>query len=320
MAGFLLALSDIKLAHSVFALPFAVLAAVLASPMVRGVSGGGAGGGEGWGRLGGQVGLIVLCMFLARTWAMLVNRIADWRFDKENPRTAQRAIASGRLSEGAAVRIAGGFGAAFVAATGLFWVFFANPWPLALSVPVLGWIALYSFTKRFTAWCHVFLGGALAASPLAAAIAIEPSFLFSGEGKGLWLLAGMVLCWVAGFDIPYAVQDVEVDRRLQLHSAPARLGVGTALWISRVLHVSAFGLLVGFALTQPRIGGVFWGAVAAVGVLLVVEHGVLWRRGSAARGGAGGGAGGGLPPVFFTVNGLVSLTLGLAGCWDVLNG
>lgn len=293
-----LALSDIKLAHSVFAMPFAVLATVMAARLDLG-----------WARLSGQFALVVVCMFLARTWAMLVNRIADWRFDRENPRTMGRAIASGRLSESAAARIAGGFAAAFVAAAGLFWVFFANPWPLALSVPVLGWIALYSFTKRFTAWCHVFLGGALAASPLAAALAVEPAFLFSHQGRGLWLLAGMVLCWVAGFDIPYAVQDVEVDRRLKLHSVPARLGVAAALWISRALHALAFALLVLFALGEPRMGVMFASAVGAVGVLLVVEHLALARRGST-----------GLPVVFFTLNGVVSLTLGLAGCVDVLGG
>src|SRR5690606_37906682 len=104
----------------------------------------------------------------------------------------------------------------------LFWAFFDNPWPLVLSVPTLAWIAFYSFTKRFTALCHVFLGGALAASPLAAAIAVEPGAL--ATTPALWLLAAMVLLWVAGFDIAYALQDIDFDRATGLRSVPARLG------------------------------------------------------------------------------------------------
>jgi 4-hydroxybenzoate polyprenyltransferase len=296
-----LALSDIKIAHSVFALPFALLAAVMASPATRG---------EGaWGTLLAQGGVVVLCMFLARTWAMLVNRVADWRFDKDNPRTARRVIASGQLTEAAAVRIALGFAAAFVGATGLFWLLFHNPWPLALSVPVLVWIAFYSYTKRFTAWCHVFLGGALAGSPLAAAIAIDPAFLFSSDGLSLWFLAGMVLCWVAGFDIAYALQDLDFDRRTGLNSVPARLGVKRSLWLSRGLHVVAFLLLACCVAFDIRFGLLMRMATALVASLLVFEHWVLAKRGLA-----------GLPMAFFTINGVVSVTLGVAGIVDVVNG
>lgn len=308
-----LALSDIKIAHSVFALPFALLAAFAASAVTQTPAlqtfDPSAGGDAGWGTLAAQAGVVILCMFLARTWAMLVNRIADWRFDRENPRTAGRAIAAGRLSEGGAVRVALGFAACFIASCGLFWVFFRNPWPLMLSVPVLAWIAFYSYTKRFTSWCHVFLGGALAASPLAAAIAVRPGFLLSEDGVSLWLLSGMVLCWVAGFDIAYALQDLDFDRRTGLNSVPARLGVKKALRVSRGLHAAAFLLLAGSVAFEPRFGVIMRTAAAAVAALLVYEHWVLSKRGLA-----------GLPMAFFTVNGVVSVTLGIAGIVDVLNG
>lgn len=296
-----LALSDIKLAHSVFALPFALLAAVVASPASRGEAP--------WTALAAQGALVALCMFLARTWAMLVNRIADWRFDRDNPRTASRAVASGRLSERAAVRIALVFAGAFIATASLFYFFFANPWPALLSLPVLAWIAFYSYTKRFTAWCHVFLGGALAASPLAAAVAVDPGFLFSSDGVSLWFLSGMVVCWVAGFDIAYALQDIDFDRRTGLHSVPARLGVRRSLWLSRALHFVAFLCLGGCIAFEPRFGVIMRTAGALVAALLVYEHAVLHKRGLA-----------GLPMAFFTVNGMVSVTLGIAGVVDALSG
>ncbi|MBX3407647.1 MAG: putative 4-hydroxybenzoate polyprenyltransferase [Phycisphaeraceae bacterium] len=288
-----LAAADIKIAHSIFALPFAVLGAFMARPE-----------GSSWQRFAGQLAIVVACMVLARTWAMLVNRLADRDIDAANPRTQRRVIASGRLSARDGLLVALACAAGFIACAALFWVFFANFWPLALSVPVLVWIAFYSFTKRFTALCHVFLGGALAASPLAAAIAIDPGFI--GASAALWLLAGMVLLWVAGFDVIYALQDVEFDRSTGLHSVPARLGPIGAIWVSRLLHAGAFALLCLAARAEPRFGPVFGIAVAAVGVLLVVEHVVLAKRGKA-----------GLDMAFFTINGIVSCVLGAAGVVDL---
>lgn len=295
----LLALSDIKISHSVFALPFALLGGVLASDIPGSPA-------PAWGRFAGQLALIVGCMFTARTWAMLINRWADWRFDAHNPRTARRAIASGRLSPRAGLLVAVAFAAAFVALCALFWVFFANPWPVLLSVPVLAWIAFYSFTKRFSLWCHVFLGGALAASPLAAAVAINPAYLGTRAGMSVWLIAGMVVCWVAGFDVAYALQDLDFDRERSLHSVPAKLGVSGALWISRLLHVAAGAFMIGASLADPRFGWIMRAGVGAAIVALVFEHIVLARRGVA-----------GLPLAFFTLNGFVSLTLGGLGVLDV---
>ncbi len=286
--------ADIKLAHSVFALPFAVLGAFLARQTDAP-----------WPRFGGQLALVVMCMVIARTWAMVVNRLADRDIDARNPRTARRAFASGRLTRSRGIAVLVGCNLLFVGACSAFWFAFRNPWPLILAEPVLAWIAFYSFTKRFTWLCHVFLGGALAASPVAAAIAIDPGAL--AHTPALWLLALMVLLWVAGFDVIYALQDVDVDRAEKLWSIPSRLGVNAAIWISRGLHAAAFGALVLAWRVEPRFGPVFAAAAGLVGVLLITEHAILARRGKA-----------GLEMAFFTVNGVVSCVLGAAGCVDVI--
>ncbi len=308
----LLALSDIKIAHTVFAMPFALLAAFLVSPAFQAHKL--ASGESPWrpsspqARFGLQLLLIVLCMILARTWAMLINRLADRRFDKDNPRTARRVIPSGQLSPRHATTTALGAAACFVLACAVFHVLFQNPWPIILSIPVLAWIALYSYTKRFTFLCHLFLGGALAASPIAAAIAVNPTlFLSSPFSTRILLLSAFVLFWVAGFDIAYALQDIDFDRRAGLHSIPARLGPRGSLWVSRIFHCIAFTFLFLASRADPRLGPIFLAAVGAVGALLIYEHIVLAQRGVA-----------GLPIAFFTINGVVSCLLGAAGITDIL--
>ena len=288
--------SDIKLSHSIFALPFAVLASFLAAGALDVST---------WRPFAGALALVVVCMVLARTWAMLFNRLADRRFDAGNARTARRVFASGRLDARTGWAVAGMCAAGFVGVTSLFLVFFDNPWPLRLSVPVLAWIAFYSLTKRFTALCHVFLGGALAASPVAAAIAVNPSFLSSSAT--LWWLAGFVLCWVAGFDVIYALADQAFDRGAGLSSIPARLGTRGALRASRGLHVAGYACLVMALRSEPRFSWLFGAAVALVGGLLVLEHAIVSKRGEA-----------GLDMAFFTVNGVLSCVLGLLGVADTL--
>ncbi|MCC6320764.1 MAG: 4-hydroxybenzoate octaprenyltransferase [Phycisphaerales bacterium] len=318
-----LAARDIKLAHSVFALPFALLAAFMARPT--------GGGGEllefspfsvtpqrinewagfnpagAWTRFAGQLALVLVCMVAARTWAMMVNRLADRTIDAANPRTIRRAVASGVLPVRDARLITAGAAALFIAACGLFAAFYGNIWPLALSGPVLGWIALYSYTKRFTWMCHLFLGGALAVSPIAAAIAIDPEALV--RVPALYLLAGFVLLWVAGFDVIYALQDLEFDRGAGLHSIPQRLGSGGAIVVSRLLHAAAAALLLSAWRAEPRFGAIFGAACVLAAGLLVAEHVILARRGKA-----------GLDMAFFTVNGVVSCVIGAAGIVDVLAG
>lgn len=290
---------DIKLSHSLFALPFAILAAFIArsfdaesTPPI----------------FIAQIALIVACMVFARTWAMLINRIADRRFDAQNPRTNKRALASGNLDPRSAWFIAGSCALIFIALCAGFYVLNANFWPIALSIPTLVWIALYSYTKRFTAFCHLFLGGALAFSPIASVLAIYPHTL--ALAPAIWLIAGMVLFWVAGFDVIYALQDLSFDRSRGLYSIPARLGAERAIWISRVLHMGAFIMLfwAGQTLsTADRMGMPFSVAIFLVGLLLIAEHVVLARRGQV-----------GLNMAFFTINGIVSCLLGTVGVIDLL--
>lgn len=295
-----IAAADIKIAHSVFALPFAILAAFLAGPGRTGPD-----ESTNWVSFSGKLVLIVLCMVFARTWAMLINRMADRRHDAKNPRTAERAFADERLSTLDGLFMLAGSGGLFVAACAMFTLLYDNLWPLYGSLPVLAWIAFYSFTKRFTLLCHVFLGGALAISPIAAAVAVDPSSL---SMISIWLISAMVLCWVAGFDIIYALQDVEFDKGAGLHSVPAKLGPKRAINLSRVLHlVCMVALLLAWWL-NPNLGSIFGIGVAATAVLLVAEHLVLVKRGKA-----------GLGKAFFTLNGILSLVLGITGVVDILS-
>ena len=283
---------DIKLSHSIFALPFALLATFLAAASVD--------------RLPQPLALclIVLCMVLARTVAMTVNRWADRYVDAHNPRTAGRAIPSGKLSPIFVLATAGICAAAFVIASAGFWLISDNVWPLLLSPAVLAWLMVYSFTKRFTALCHLFLGSALALSPLAAAIAIEPSLLGRAEP---YLLAMMVTCWVGGFDIIYALLDVDIDRQAGLYSMPAQIGVEPALWLSRLLHLLALVTLVILSRISSVLGTGFDVGVAIVGGLLVLEHALMWRSQTHH-----------IHVAFFTINGLISVLLGVLGIIDAI--
>ncbi len=290
-----LATADIKIAHSVFALPFAVLGVFLAERLPID-----------WPRLLVQLALVVGCMVLARSWAMLVNRVADREYDARNPRTTRRAVARGALRAKDARLIALLCAAGFIGLCALFGALFANWWPLMLSVPTLAWIAWYSFTKRFTAFAHLFLGGALAASPMAAAIAVDPSSL--AHTPALWWLAGMVMFWVAGFDVLYALQDLDFDRGAGLRSIPAWLGARRAVWVSRVMHAVAFVALLLVWAVDPRLGATFGVAVGLVGAALVAEHWWLAKHGVL-----------GLPIAFGVLNGVISCVAGIFGIVDVLH-
>ena len=281
-------LGMIKFGHTVFALPFALLAAVLASHR------------EGGWRPLDLVG-VVLCMVFARTSAMGFNRWADRALDAANPRTRSRSIPAGRLSAAAVLALTLLSGGLFVAATGLFVVSSGNAWPLLLSGPVLAWLLGYSLAKRFTPLAHLWLGVALALSPVAAWVAIRPV----PEWPPL-LLAAAVASWVTGFDILYACQDAEVDRRLGLHSIPARLGIGRAMHVARLLHLTTVVLLVAFGRVTPELGAFWWLGLAAVAVLLAAEHWLVRGR-DLLR----------INLAFFQVNGVVSATLLLATLLDV---
>ena len=205
----------IRFSHTLFALPFALLAAVLAwaanyrqQPPIR----------FHWLDLAG----ILVCMVFARSAAMAFNRIADRRFDAANPRTRNRHLPTGRLSVAAVAWFTAVCSLGFVAGTLLFLP--RNPLPLAASLPVLGFLFAYSYAKRFTLLAHFWLGASLMLAPLAAWVALRPQFALAPLVLGL-----AVLFWVAGFDIIYACQDFEFDRQMRLHSIPARLGLAGAL-------------------------------------------------------------------------------------------
>jgi len=290
--------ADIKIAHSVFALPFAILAAFMAAAPAGAQS-------IVWSRFGGQLVLIVLAMVFARTVAMLANRILDRRLDERNPRTASRAIPSGRLTVKAAVAALLFNTLLFMGVCAAFGALYANWWPLILGLPVLAWISAYPLFKRFTSLCHLYLGSSLAISPLAAAIAIDPTSVT--RQPAIWLLSGMVFGWVAGFDVIYALQDVDVDREQGNFSLPSRLGIRGALAISRVLHVAAIACLAIASALDERFRVLFTIGVVIVAALLVVEHATVARWGTTR-----------IAVAFFALNGVISCVLGILGVVDVL--
>ncbi len=293
-----IALADIKLAHSVFALPFAILATFIVAPRTES-------GTINFSDLPITLTLIILAMVFARTWAMLVNRVADMNLDAENERTKRRAFASGQLSRRDGFLLLSATAIAFVITTAGFGFFYNNWLPTQLSIPVLAWIGFYSFTKRFTFLCHLFLGGALAASPIAAAIAINPSLL--PETPEVFSLALMVLLWVAGFDIVYALQDLEHDRSANLNSIPAKFGWKSAIWIARLFHLVALLALIYTWSISTALSTLFLIAIILTALLLIYEHIILAQRGKA-----------GIPIAFFTLNGIISLTLGAMGTLDII--
>lgn len=282
----------VKLSHSVFALPFALIAAFLAGRNIEGRS---------W-PFAGQLVLIVLCMVAARSTAMTFNRIVDAQIDARNPRTATRPLPAGKLSRVAAFAMLIlsiiTFGIGCVG----FHIFYSNSWPILLGGPVLVYICAYSFAKRFTRWSHFILGSAIGLAPIAAWLAIHPPSI----GVSALLLSAAVMCWVGGFDIIYACQDIEVDRREGLYSLPSRIGPSAALWLARAAHVGAVLALIALG----RVEGLGWAYAAGVGaaaVLLVVENSLV-RPGDYKH----------VNLAFFTVNGIVSVLLAAATITDIL--
>ncbi len=267
-------LEMIKFEHSVFALPFALTGALLAARASR----------HGWPTLW-QVVWIVVAMVAARSAAMTINRIVDLRYDRENPRTNKRALATGDLS----VSFAWVF---TVVAVGVFLVaaWQLNRLALELAPIALAVLFFYSFTKRFTNWSHLFLGFALGISPAAAWIAVT-----GGLDLRILILCAAVTLWVGGFDVLYACQDVDYDRSAGLFSIPKRFGIARALLIARAMHVGVVVLLVclaaSFALPWPA-----WVGIGVVAALLGYEHSLV-KADDLSR----------LDAAFFAVNGYISL-------------
>lgn len=276
-------LEMIKFSHTVFALPFAFTGAVLAADGMPSAH---------------QVFWILMAMVGARTAAMGMNRLIDAEIDARNPRTASRAIPAGLIGTGTV--------ALFIVLSILLMLYAAwqlNPLCLYLSPVALFFLGLYSYCKRFTSLAHVVLGICLAAAPLGAWIAIR------GTVEVPAILLGLaVLFWVAGFDILYALQDLDFDRASGLHSIPVRLGVNGSLWAARVFHLVMLGLLAGLYLSAG-LGPWFLAGLAATIAMLGYEHWLL-RHGDLTK----------LDAAFFTMNGYISITLFVATLADVLAG
>jgi 4-hydroxybenzoate polyprenyltransferase len=261
----------IKFSHSIFAMPFALAAAVLAGRQV----------GFRWETLG----LIVVCMVLARSCAMGFNRIVDRHFDAQNPRTAIREIPSGQMTVTTAKGITAAAAVLFVAAS-----FALNPLCGWLSPVALGVVCGYSYAKRFTALVHLWLGVALGIAPVAAWIAVT-----GGVTAVPIVLAFAVMTWVAGFDILYSLQDEEFDRGQGLRSIPVALGQVGSLWVSGLLHVVTAGLLAALPALVP-LGWVYWVGWALITGVLAYEHSLV-KPGDLSK----------IDKAFFDLNGYVSL-------------
>jgi 4-hydroxybenzoate polyprenyltransferase len=282
---------DIKITHSVFALPFALLSTFLAAKTK-------------WNGLPhwGQIGLILVCMVTARTVAMAANRLLDAELDAKNPRTAKRAIPSGALTYGFVMMALAMCAVAFIAAAAMFGQFYHNWLPVIFSIPVLLFVSAYPLLKRFTRLCHYYLGAALALAPICAWIAIA--------GDIQWppvLMALAVVSWTAGFDIIYACQDYENDLQTGVVSVPANVGIGKALWISRGTHLFSLGMLVMLGVVTLQLHGFYFAGVGCAAVLMIVEHSLVKANDLSKVGLA-----------FFTVNGIISVVIGTLGILDVL--
>ncbi|MGI9517989.1 MAG: UbiA-like polyprenyltransferase [Pirellulaceae bacterium] len=298
-------LEMIRFSHTIFALPFALLSAVMAwhipnrsgeTVLFR------------WQDLAG----ILVCMVAARSAAMAFNRLADRRIDAANPRTSSRHIPAGVLSTGSVAAFTIICCAIFVAGTLLF---LPNRLPLYCSVPVLGVLMFYSYTKRFTAFAHYWLGFALMLAPIAVWVALRGETILADpiDAVPSVLLGLAVLFWVGGFDIIYACQDFEFDQEARLKSIPARFGVAPALRIAAFSHF----LMVSVLLLLPvlcqwlgmptGLGWLYYTGVAAIAGLLFYEHSLV-RPDDLSR----------VNMAFFNVNAIVSFGLFVVGSLDVL--
>ncbi|MFO0938101.1 MAG: UbiA-like polyprenyltransferase [Gemmataceae bacterium] len=245
----------IRFSHTIFALPFALASAAIAWKI------------EGF-RWLDLVG-VLLGMVMARSFAMAFNRLVDRKIDAGNPRTQMRHLPAGTLSVATVTTFTIVCAIGFIASTTLFLLRDpANPWPLWLSVPVLIFLAGYSYTKRFTRLAHAWLGVSLALAPIAAWIAVCG---MSQMTTPIVLGVG-VLFWVTGFDLLYACQDAEFDRKAGLHSIPASFGIPAALRIAAILHLIAFAAFLVLGFVCPQLGWIYRGTMIGVGLLLAYQH------------------------------------------------
>ncbi len=297
-------LEMIRFSHTIFALPFALLAALIAWNTPA------ADGSMFAFRLQDLVGILA-CMVAARSAAMAFNRLVDRHLDAQNPRTRNRHLPSGALTVPAVAWFTVISCLAFVLGTLLF---LPNRLPLLLSLPVLGVLLMYSYTKRFTWLSHAWLGFALMLAPVATWIAVRGGAVTVDltDMMPAFVLGFSVLFWVTGFDIIYACQDYEFDRQAKLKSLPAAVGVTAALRVAAVCHFVMIALLVSLPTVSQRfgletgLGGIYLAGIAVVALLLVYEH-LLVRPSDLTR----------VNIAFFNVNAAVSFGLLVVGAIDV---
>jgi 4-hydroxybenzoate polyprenyltransferase len=281
---------DIKLHHTIFAMPWALLAAVLAGRTFPATP-----------LTAGKILLVLICMVAARTVAMSANRLLDQRLDARNPRTARRPLPAGKLSRGFVGAIAAICCVAFVAATAGFEILYRNPWPLMLAAPVLVYLWGYPLMKRFSGLCHYYLGVALALAPVCAWVAVA--------GRIDWppiLMFAAVTTWTAGFDIIYACQDYDSDIACGVFSIPAALGIRRALWVSRATHAVCAAMLVLLGWLVPQFGMLYFTGVGLAIALLCVEQSLV-KANDLSK----------VNVAFFTVNGMISVLVGTLGIVDI---
>ena len=274
-------LEMIKWEHSIFVLPFAMTGAMLAA--------------GGW-PSASKLLWIIVCMVSARSAAMAFNRWADANIDAANPRTASRAIPAGLLSRG----LVGGFTLA-MAAIFVFAASRLNHVTLLLSPLALAIVMGYSYTKRFTRWSHLFLGLAMGVAPSAAWIAVRGTL-----DPRILLLTAAVLFWGAGFDVLYACQDFEHDRKVGLNSIPAAIGIPAAFWVSNFMHAAALGFIV-LLVKVFALGSAAWLGVGVVAGLLLYEHLIVSPRDMRR-----------LNAAFFTMNGVIAILFFVFVATDLL--
>jgi 4-hydroxybenzoate polyprenyltransferase len=275
-------LEMIKWEHSIFALPFALTGAVLAA--------------NGWPTLR-TLGLIVLCMVAARSAAMAFNRLVDAKLDAANPRTAMRAIPAGQLSSGFVLAFTVIASLVFLIGSALLNRLTLECAPIALAV-----VLAYSYMKRVTRWSHLVLGLALGIAPAAAWIAVRGSFAPRAA-----LLTGIVILWVGGFDVLYACQDFEHDRKVGLFSVPAAFGLETAFWIARCMHLAMI-LLILVMLHVFGLGIIALIGMCTVMLLLAYEHSIISPTNLSRMNAA-----------FFTLNGIISVVFFVSVAADVFH-
>lgn len=280
--------ADIKISHTLFALPWALLAMSLAAGGVPKIS---------------ILFLILGCMVSARTFAMAANRLFDARLDAINPRTARRAIPAGKLSRTFYTGVLAACGIAFLACAAGFWFINRNFWPVALAPLVLAYMAIYPFLKRFTRLCHYYLGGALALAPVCAYLAVKGSVSLPAM-----LMFATVLTWTAGFDIIYACQDFESDRACGIFSVPAKIGIGPALWVARLTHLFSAAFLIWLGIATPAFGLLYFIGEGCAILLLIVEHAVVSADDLSK-----------VNLAFFTINGIISLLVCTMGIIDIIS-